>query len=200
MILRRGLRDILTQELEGLVCGEAKNAEEVLEQTKNHTWDLVILDLTMPGRSGLDILRDLKREQPGLPVLVLSMHSEQQYGRRVLRAGASGYLSKESAPEELVRAVRKVLAGGRYVSPALAEKLALDLDAGTERCADERLSDRELEVLRMLASGKSNSQIAEELRLSTTTVSTYRARILGKLRMTTTAELMRYALSSRLVE
>lgn len=200
MILRRGLRDILIQELEGVVCGEAKNAEEVLEQTRSQAWDLVLLDLTMPGRSGLDILRDLKREQPSLPVLVLSMHSEQQYGRRVLRAGASGYLSKESAPEELVRAVRKVLAGGRYVGPILAEKLALDLDAETERAADERLSDRELEVLRMLASGKSNSQIAEELHLSTTTVSTYRARILGKLRMTTTAELMRYALSSRLVE
>ena len=199
-IVRRGLRDILIHELEDAICGEAKNAEEVLKQTRSHEWDLVILDLTMPGRSGLDILRDLKREQPDLPVLILSMHSEQQYGRRVLRAGAFGYLNKESAPEELLQAIRKVLTGGRYVSPTLAEKLALDLHPETERTAHERLSDRELEVLRMLGSGRTNSQIAEELHLSVTTVSTYRARILEKLNMTTTAELMHYALSNHLVE
>ena len=199
-IVRRGLRDILIHELEDAICGEAKNAEEVLKQTRSHEWDLVILDLTMPGRSGLDILRDLKREQPDLPVLILSMHSEQQYGRRVLRAGAFGYLNKGSAPEELLQAIRKVLTGGRYVSPTLAEKLALDLHPETERTAHERLSDRELEVLRMLGSGRTNSQIAEELHLSVTTVSTYRARILEKLNMTTTAELMHYALSNHLVE
>lgn len=200
MIVRRGLRDILIQELEGAVCAEARNAEEVLEQTRSREWDLVILDLTMPGRSGLDVLRDLKREQPNLPVLVLSMHSEQQYGKRVLKAGASGYLNKESAPEELVQAIRKVLNGGHYVSPTLAEKLALDLRPETERSADDRLSDRELEVLRMLASGRTNSQIAEQLHLGATTVSTYRARILEKLNLTTTAELMHYALSNHLVE
>lgn len=199
-ILRSGLKDILIKGLEGFTCGEAKNAEEVLEQTRNHEWNLLILDVSMPGRSGLDVLKDLKREQPNLPVLVLSMHSEKQYGKRVLRAGAAGYLSKESAPEELVKAVRKVLAGGLYISASLAEKLAVSLYAHTEAAAEERLSDRELEVLRMLASGRTNSQIAEELHLSTTTVSTYRARILEKLGMNTTAELMHYALTHRVVE
>lgn len=199
-IVRRGLREILTEELGGCLCGEAKNAEEVLERTRSHAWDLVILDLSMPGRSGLDILGDLKREQPHLPVLVLSMHSEQQYGRRALKAGASGYLNKESAPEELVQAIRRILSGGHYVSPTLAEKLAVDLHPETARAPEDRLSDRELEVLRMFASGKTNAQIAEDLHLSTTTVSTYRARILEKLQLSTTAELMRYALSNRLVE
>jgi two-component system invasion response regulator UvrY len=154
----------------------------------------------MSGRSGLDVLRDLKREQPELPVLVLSMHSEQQYGRRVLKAGASGYLNKESAPEELVQAVRKVLTGGCYVSPKLAERLALDLHLETDPLADDRLSDRELEVLRMLGSGWTNSQIADRLHLSVTTVSTHRARILEKLNMSSTADLIRYALSNHVVE
>lgn len=182
------------------MCGEAKNAQEVLEQVRSHDWDLVILDVTMPGRSGLDVLRDLKQEQPKLPVLVLSMHPENQYGKRMLKAGASGYMNKESAPEELITAIRKVLAGGRYVSPALAEKLALDLSGETCQPLHERLSDRELEVLRMLGSGRTISQIADELHLSVTTVSTYRARILEKLNMTTTAELMHYALSNHLVD
>jgi DNA-binding NarL/FixJ family response regulator len=154
----------------------------------------------MPGRSGLDVLRDLKQEQPKLPVLILSMHPESQYGKRMLKAGASGYMNKESAPEELITAIGKVLAGRRYVSPALAEKLALDLSEETEQPLHERLSDRELEVLRMLGSGRTTSQIADELHLSVTTVSTYRARILEKLNMTTTAELMRYALSNHLVD
>jgi DNA-binding NarL/FixJ family response regulator len=182
------------------MCGEAKNAQEVLEQVRSHDWDLVILDVTMPGRSGLDVLRDLKQEQPKLPVLVLSMHPENQYAKRMLKAGASGYMNKESAPEELITAIGKVLAGRRYVSPALAEKLALDLSEETEQPLHERLSDRELEVLRMLGSGRTTSQIADELHLSVTTVSTYRARILEKLNMTTTAELMRYALRNHLVD
>jgi two-component system invasion response regulator UvrY len=160
----------------------------------------VILDITMPGRSGLDVLKDLKREQPKLPVLVLSMHPEQQYGKRVLKAGASGYINKESAPEELIKAIRKVIAGGRYVSPALAERLAFDLSEETEQPVHERLSDRELEVLKMVALGKTISQIAEELHLSVTTVSTYRARMLEKMGMTTNAELMRYALRNRLID
>jgi two-component system invasion response regulator UvrY len=199
-ILRRGLREILMRELEGVVCGEAENAQQVLAQVQNQNWDLAIVDITMPGRSGLDVLRDLQRVQPGLPVLVLSMHPEDQYGKRVLKAGASGYMNKESAPEELIKAIRRVLAGGRYVSPTLAEKLAVEWGTNAGRPLHDNLSDREFEVLRMIALGKTVSQIAAELHLSTTTVSTYRARILEKMNMTTTAELMRYALRNDLVD
>jgi two-component system, NarL family, invasion response regulator UvrY len=199
-ILRRGLREILMRELEGVVCGEAENVQQFLAQVQNQNWDLAIVDITMPGRSGLDVLRDLQGVQPGLPVLVLSMHPEDQYGKRVLKAGASGYMNKESAPEELIKAIRKVLAGGRYVSPALAEKLAVEWGTNVGRPLHESLSDREFEVLRMMALGKATSQIAAELHLSATTVSTYRARILEKMNMTTTAELMRYALRNGLVD
>jgi two-component system invasion response regulator UvrY len=204
-ILRRGLREILVHELEDsafgeAVFGEAKDAQEVMAQIQSDDWDLVILDITMPGRSGLDALRDLKALRPKLPVLILSMHSEAQYGRRILRAGASGFMNKESAPEELIKAIQKVLAGGRYVSPALAERLALDLNDEVRRDVQETLSPREFEVLRMIALGKTISQIAEELHLSVSTVSTHRARILEKMEMTTTAELMRYALSNHVVD
>ncbi len=199
-ILRRGLREILVRELEGAVCGEAEDAKQLLAQVRSRDWDLVILDVSMPGRSGVDVLRDLKRMRPKLPVLVLSMHPEDQYGKRVFKAGASGYMNKESAPEELIRAIRKVLGGGRYVSPALAEKLAWDLSGEAERPLHEALSDREMEVLRMIASGKAVSQIAVELHLSVTTVSTYRARILEKMNMTNSAELMHYALRNHLVD
>jgi two-component system, NarL family, invasion response regulator UvrY len=199
-ILRRGLKEILVRELQGAVCGEAKDASEILARVKDTDWDLVILDITMPGRSGLDALRDLKAARPKLPVLVLSMHSEDQYAKRILRAGASGYMNKESAPEELIKAVRKVLAGGRYVSAALAEKLASDLSEDAGRPVHEVLSDREFEVLRMIAAGKTVSQIAEELHLGVTTVSTYRARILEKMNMATNAELMHYALHNRLID
>jgi two-component system invasion response regulator UvrY len=197
-ILRGGLKEILVKELEGVVCGEAMDAQEVLAQVQNHNWDLVILDVTMPGRSGLDVLRELKVVRPKLPVLILSMHPEDQYGRRMLRAGASGYLEKENAPEELIKAIRKVLAGGRYVSPALAETLAFDLN--DDRPSHETLSDREFEVLRMIASGRTVTEIAEQLHLSVTTVSTYRARLLEKMNMATTAELIRYALRNYIVD
>jgi two-component system invasion response regulator UvrY len=199
-ILRRGLIEILRREFKDAVCGEAGNAEQVLAQVQGHGWDLVILDIGMPGRSGVDVLADLKRLRPKLPVLVLSWHLEDQYAKRVLKAGASGYLNKDSAPEELIKAVRKVLAGGRYVSPALAEVLALDLSRGADQPLHARLSDRELEVLRLIASGKTVSQVAEVLHLSVTTVSTYRARILEKMSMTTTAELMNYALRNHLAD
>jgi len=199
-LLRRGLKEILVREMGGVICGEARHAEEVLSQVRSQEWDLVILDVTMPGRSGLDILKDLKKLQPKLPVLFLSMHPEDQLGKRALNAGASGYMNKESAPEELIKAVRKVLAGGRYVSATLAEKIAVDLWAKKEQPLHERLSDREFEVLRMIASGLTVSQIAEKLYLSVPTVSTYRARILEKMNMTTSAELMHYALSNHLVE
>ena len=199
-IVRRGLIEILLHELKDPICGEAENAQQVLAQVRSQTWDLVILDVSMPGRSGIDVLSDLKREQPKLPVLVLSMHPEDQYGKRMLKAGASGYMNKNSAPEELIKAIRKVLAGGRYVSPALAEKLAWDLSEDHAHLPHESLSDREFEVLRMIGSGKTISQIAEELHLSVATISTYRARILEKMNMTTTAELMRYAFQNHLVE
>jgi DNA-binding NarL/FixJ family response regulator len=199
-ILRRGLIEILVRELKDPVWGEAEDAQQVLAQVRSHDWDLVILDVSMPGRSGIDVLTDLKLVRPKLPVLVLSMHPEDQYGKRVLKAGASGYMNKNTAPEELIKAIRKVLAGGRYVSPALAEKLALDLNEDHVRPRHEALSDREFEVLRLIASGKTVTQIAEGLHLSVATISTYRARILEKMNMTTTAELMRYAFQNHLVE
>ena len=200
-LLRAGVKEILTHGFQDIVFGEAADAEQVLASVHAQKWDLVILDLNMPGRGGVEVLRELKRLQPKLPVLVLSVHAEDQYGRRLLRAGASGYLNKEVVPEELIKAVRKVLDGGRYVSPALAERLAFDLsekDAG--RAAHETLSQREFEVLRLIASGKTVSEIAEQIHLSVPTVSTYRARILSKMNMTTTAELMRYGLENRIVD
>ena len=199
-ILRKGLKEILMRELDGVMCGEAENGQQALDQIQSRDWDLLILDITMPGRGGLDVLKNLKALRPRLPVLVLSMHPEDQYGNRVRKAGASGYVNKESAPEELMKAVRKLLGGGRYVSPVLAETLTADLTQDTGRPAHETLSDREFEVLRKIASGKTVSQIAEELHLSVTTVSTYRARILDKMGMSTTAELMHYALRNQLVD
>jgi two-component system invasion response regulator UvrY len=199
-ILRRGLKEILMRELDAVTWGEAENGEQVIEQIESREWDLLILDITMPGRGGLDVLKNLKALRPRLPVLVLSMHPEDQYGKRVLKAGASGYMNKECAPEELMKAVRKLLGGGRYVSPALAETLASDLSQDPGRPAHETLSDREFEVLRKIASGKTVGQIADELHLSVTTVSTYRARIIEKMNMSTTAELMHYALRNHLVD
>jgi two-component system invasion response regulator UvrY len=199
-ILRRGLKEILVRELEGATCGEAGNAEQVLSEVQSQNWDLVILDVTMPGRSGLDVLRDLRGLRPKLRVLILSMHPEDQLGKRVLKAGASGYMNKESAPEELIKAVRKVLEGSVYVSPALAERLALDLRENAGLPLHETLSAREFEVLRMLASGKTVTEIADELHLSAPTVSTHRAHILEKMKMTTTAALISYAVRNRLVD
>ena len=198
-ILRRGLKEILEREFRDVSIGGAGTAEQALTQLDAENWDLVILDITMPGRSGVDVLRNLKALRPKLPVLVLSMHPEDQYGKRVLKAGASGYMNKESAPEELIKAVRKLLSGGRYVSPTLAETLAVDLSRDEGTPAHERLSDREFEVLRKMASGKTVGQIAQELHLSVPTVSTYRARILEKMGMSTNAELIRYAVSHHLV-
>ncbi len=199
-IVRGGLKEILVHRLEDVVCGEAENAQQVLALVQRHPWDLLILDITMPGRSGYDILGDLKQMQPNLPILVLSMHPEAEYAKRVLKAGAHGYLKKESAPEELIQAVRKVLAGRRYVSPALAEQFARDLHESADQPVHETLSPREFEILVMIGSGKTVGQIAEELHLSVTTVSTYRARVLEKMNMATTAELMRYALRNHLVD
>jgi len=200
MIVRRGLIEILRRGLDDPVCGEAENAEQLLNQVRNQMWDLVILDITMPGRSGLDVFHDVKAMCPNLPVLFLSMHAEHQYGTRILKAGASGYLNKDSAPEELIKAIHKVRSGGRYVSSELAEKLASDLSTSADRPAHEILSDREFEVMRLIASGKTVGRIAEQLHLSIKTISTYRTRALEKLNMSTTAELMHYALQNHLVD
>lgn len=199
-ITRRGLEEILTRELEGATCGEAANAEQVLAEVQSKNWDLVILDVSMPGRSGLDILRDLKMLRPKLPLLFLSMHPEDQLGKVALKAGASGYVTKESAPKDLIQAVRKVLGGGVYVSQGMAERLAMDLYQDGARPLHEALSGREFEVLRLIGSGKTVSQIAEMLHLSVRTVSTYRARTLEKMSMKTTAELINYAVRTGLVE
>ena len=198
-VVRRGLKDMLTDELPGVAFGEAWTAQQTLEVAGKQNWEIIILDISMPGRSGMDILTQLKLLQPRTQVLVLSMHPEEQFARRALRSGAAGYLTKDSVPEELIKAVRKVLAGGRYVSVSLAEALAYDLEKPTERPLHETLSDRELQVLLMLASGKTLSDIAEELSLSVKTVSTYRSRILLKMGMKNNAELIRYAVQKRLV-
>jgi two-component system, NarL family, invasion response regulator UvrY len=199
-IFRRGLREILVRALKDVICSEAENAHQVLFQVQTRNWDLVILDITMAGRSGLDVLYDLVRMKPKLPVLILSMHPEDQYGARVLKAGAAGYVMKGSTPEELIKAVHKVLGGGHYVSPALAEKLAVNLRGETEHAPHEGLSGREFEIFRMIGYGKTVGQIAEELHLSITTVSTYRARILKKMNIGTNADIIRYALHNHLVD
>lgn len=199
-VVRRGLRETLNEAFPRVTFGEAKTAQEALDNVERQNWDVVILDISMPGKSGLDILDDMHRLRPSLPILLLSIHPEGQYARRALRSGAAGYLTKESVPEELKQAVRKVQAGGRYVSAALAEQLALDLRGSSDLPVHELLSDREFQVLRMLASGKTVRQIADEVALSVKTVSTYRARILLKTGMKTTAELIRYAIEAGLVD
>jgi len=199
-VFRRGLKETISEAFPKVAFGEAKSAQEALEHARVRDWDIVILDISMPGKSGLDILNDLKRLRPRLPILLLSMHPEEQYARRALKAGASGYLTKESVPEELKLAVRKIVAGGRYVSSTLAETLASDLRKGVDVPVHEILSDREFQVLRMIASGKTVKQIADEIGLSVKTVSTYRARILEKTDLKTTAALIRYAFQAQLVD
>ena len=199
-VVRRGLRETLNEAFSRVTFGEAKTAQETLDNVRRQEWDVVILDISMPGKSGLDILDDMHRLRPNMPILLLSMHPEGQFARRALKAGAAGYLTKDSVPEELKEAVRRVRAGGRYVSAALAEKLAFDLGRNADTPVHELLSHREFQVLRMLASGKAVKQIADEIALSVKTVSTYRARILIKTGMKTTAELIRYALQAGLVD
>jgi two-component system, NarL family, invasion response regulator UvrY len=199
-VVRRGIRETLGEAFSQATFGEAKTALEALESVRQRDWDVVILDISMPGKSGLDILDDLHRLRPKLPVLLLSMHPEKQFARRALKSGAAGYLTKESVPEEIKQAVRRVRAGGRYVSATLAEKLAFDLGKPADVPVYELLSDREFQVLRMIASGRTVKQIADEIGLSVKTVSTYRARILLKTGLKTTAELIRYALQTQLVD
>lgn len=199
-IVRQGLKQILSEELDIETFGEASDSQEVLELVQKQDWDIVVLDITMPGRGGIDVLKELKQQRPKLPILVLSMHPEDQYAKRVLKAGAAGYMTKESAQDELVKAIRKILGGGKYISPSFAKKLAFDLDTKTEEPLHEALSDREYQVMIMIASGKTVSQIAEELSLSVKTIGTYRSRILEKMKMKTNAELMHYAIRNKLIE
>jgi DNA-binding NarL/FixJ family response regulator len=199
-VVRQGLRQILAAVPELSEIAEAVDGDETLSRVRAEAWDLLVLDMSMPGRSGLDILKEVRRERPTTPVLVLSMHPEDQFAVRLLKAGAAGYLNKESAPDELVAAVRKVLTGGKYVSAALAEKLAFNLDQDSDRPAHEVLSDREFQVLRMLAAGQTVAQIAAELMLSPKTISTYRARLLDKLGLHSNAELIHYAIQNQLIE
>jgi two-component system, NarL family, invasion response regulator UvrY len=192
-VIHQGLKRILDDEFQGATFGKARHSQEVLDLVSRERWDLVILDVDLPGRGGLDVLKQLRAEHPKLPVLMFSMHSEEQFAVRALKAGASGYVAKDSASEQLVEAVRKAIRGGRYVSAALAEKLAADLSRDVSP-VHEILSDREFEVMRMIAEGKSTTTIADLLSLSVKTVSTYRARILEKLQLETTSELIRYAI------
>lgn len=199
-MVRQGLKLILADQFKKAVFGEARNSAEALSRVVKENWDVVLLDITMPGRSGLEALRDIKRLRPKLPVLVLSMHPEDQFAVRILKAGASGYLTKESADEELVGAIKKVIEGGRYVSPSLAERMASYLTIDVQKAPHERLSDREFQVLRMIASGKTVSQIGRELSLSVKTISTHRARLLEKMDLKNNAQLTHYAMQRNLVE
>lgn len=199
-IVRQGLRQILLGVPDMEVAGEAVNGQEALDQVRAGGWDVLVLDITMPDRSGFDILKELKYEQPHLPVLVLSIHSEEQLAVRVLKAGASGYLTKENAPAELIKAIRKVVGGGKYISSSLAETLVTGLDATFDRPRHKELSDREFQVMQMMASGKTLAEIAETLSLSAKTVSTYRTRLLEKMNLKTNAEIIRYAIENGLIE
>jgi DNA-binding NarL/FixJ family response regulator len=198
-VVRQGLKQILAEEFKRAEYGEASNVQEAIDKVWKENWDVVVLDITMPGRSGLEVLKEIKKSRPKLPVLMLSMHPEDQFAVRLLKIGASGYMTKESAPNELVGAVKKVVAGGRYVSAALAEKMASYLAIDVQTPPHERLSDREFLVLRLIASGKTPTAIAKELGLSVKTISTYRMRILEKMSMANNAELTHYAIQNNLV-
>lgn len=199
-VVRAGLKRIISETSRIVVGDEASNGHEVLEKIWKNDYDVVLLDISMPGINGLDVLKQIKSKSPELPVLMLSIHDEEQYAVRTLKAGASGYLTKESAPDELIEAIRKAHLGRKYVSPSLAEKLAFDLEIDDKRPLHETLSDREYQVMCMIASGKTVTEIAKELSLSVKTISTYRSRLLKKMRMENNAELIRYAIKNQLVD
>jgi len=198
-VVRKGLRQILLEEFLSAEIEEAADAEELLKKVMKKEWDIVVSDISMPGRSGLEVLLQIKQHYPRLPVLILSVHPEDQYAVRVLKAGASGYLNKDSAPDELVKAVRQVLLGKKYITSSIAERLASLLDQDPDKQPHESLSDREFEVFKLLAAGSPVSEIAEKLSLSVTTVSTYRARILAKMNLRNNADLTLYAIKNKLL-
>jgi two-component system, NarL family, invasion response regulator UvrY len=199
-LFRAGLKETLSKEKDVQLIGEADNGLKALELARKQRWDVVLLDLTMPGTDGLEALQELRREQPKLPVLILSAHPEDQLALRLLKAGAAGYLTKDKAPEVLLAAVRKVLRGEKYISESLAAKVTLDAVTGAKPALHEALSHREYQVMRMIAAGKAIKEIAAELFLSVRTVSTYRARVLEKMKMKTNADLIRYAMQHNLVD
>ena len=199
-MFREGLKHILAEYPDVVVTDEANNGQEVLDKIWKNDYDMVLLDITMPGMTGLEALKQLKNDRPKLPVLILSMHPEEQYAIRVLRAGASGYLTKESAPDELITAIRKISQGRKYITPSLAERLASEFETDSEKPLHDILSDREYQVLRMIAEGKTGKHIAKELSLSIKTVSTYRTRIMEKMNMKTNAEVMHYVIKHKLLD
>jgi two-component system invasion response regulator UvrY len=199
-VVRDGLKTIMREQCIGDVFGEATTAVEALKLAADHTWDLAVVDISLVGRSGLELVRELKQLRPRMPILMLSMHSEEQYARRAFKAGAAGYITKDSSRAELAGAIAKVIAGGRYISPALAERLVVDLERDADRPPHHALSGREFEVMRLMGSGKTVGAIAEILSLSDKTVSTYRARILEKMHLNTTAELIRYVVENNLMD
>ena len=199
-MFREGLKHILAEYPDLVVTDEANNGQEVLDKIWKNNYDMVLLDITMPGMTGLEALKQLKNDKPKLPVLILSMHPEEQYAVRVLRAGASGYLTKESAPDELITAIRKISQGRKYITPSLAERLASEFEADSEKPLHDILSDREYQVLRMIAEGNTVKHIAKELSLSIKTVSTYRTRIMEKMNMKPNAEVMHYVIKHQLLD
>lgn len=199
-VLRDGVKRVLDKQTEPVMFGEASSVQDACRLACEQGWDAVVLDISLGDRSGLEVLKYLKQVRPNLPVLILSMHSEEEFARRALRAGAAGYVTKDSPRAEILTAVNKVIRGGRYISPEFAEKFVFEFGAGLERAPHEALSDREFEVLRLIASGKTVSEIANLLALSESTISTYRARILEKMAMRTSAQLMQYAIQNKLVD
>ena len=199
-IVRRGLKQIISETHDMLVAAEADRGDDLLSKVFQEHYDLVLLDISMPGTNGLEVLKQLKKKRPRLPVLMLSIYPEEQYAMRALKAGASGYLTKESAPEELIAAIRKISKGGKYVSPSLAEKIISQLDTNEGKPLHATLSNREYQVMCMFASGKKVKEIADALALSIQTISTYRMRILDKMRLNGIGDLIRYAVKHRLVE
>lgn len=199
-IVREGLKQIVAEEKDMIVSGEAEDAASLMELLKKENWSIVVLDINMPGKSGLEALKDIKQLYPELPVLMLSMFSEDQYGLRAIRAGASGYLKKVSASTELVVAIRKIVSGRKYINPALAEKLAENIGGDKNSYLHEKLSDREYQIMCSIALGKSAEEIADELALSINTIYTYRNRILEKMSMKSNVELTQYAIQNKLIE
>jgi DNA-binding NarL/FixJ family response regulator len=199
-VVRRGLREILADALPGVEFSEAGNGDEVMSHLGKTPINLLVLDISMPGRSGMDVLHDVKHTYPRLPVIILSCQPEDQYAVRCLRAGAAAYINKESAAEELAKATKKILSGGRYVSASLAEKLVANLDESVNKSQHELLSDREFEVMKMIAAGVPLTEIGDRLHVSVKTISTYRARIMEKMQMKSNAELTRYAMTHSLID